>query len=286
MNLVNLDELKRVGIIQQKQKDYFLIRIKSVAGDFSFKELEVISRVSKKYGDGNVHLTTRQGFEIHNVYKDKVMSAKKELEEGGIVLGACGPRGRGIVACPGAKTCKYGIIETKLLAKELDELYFRKEAPGKFKIAVSGCPNNCSKPIENDVGVMGGVLPKWDEKKCIDCSLCINVCPTEAITKKDDKYILEIDKCILCGICINNCPVQAWEVDKTGYTLFLGGTMGKKPRLGTKAKILIESKEELFKFIKRAFEFYKREGRKKERFGHCLDRYGLEKALKEILNEE
>lgn len=285
MNKVNFDDLKKVGIIQQRQKDFFLIRIKSIAGDFSVKDLRVISKIAKKYGDGYIHLTTRQGIEIHNIYKDHLESAKNELEKMGISLGACGPRGRGIVACPGIATCKYAIIETKSLAKELDGLYFRKEAPGKFKIAVTGCPNNCAKPVENDVGVMGGVLPKWDEKKCIDCSLCTRVCPTEAIEKKDNKYILNVEKCILCGICINNCPVQAWEILKKGYTLFLGGTMGKKPRLATKVKILIETKEELFNFIKRAFEFYQREGRKKERFGHTLERYGLEKALKEILNE-
>jgi anaerobic sulfite reductase subunit C len=285
MEFNNLYELKRIGIIQQKQKDYYLIRIKSIAGDLTAKELVTISTVAEKYGNGKIHLTTRQGVEIHNIHKENVNKAKEELEQGGIVLGACGPRGRGIVACPGAETCKYGIICTKGLAKDLDSLYFRKEAPAKFKISVTGCPNNCAKANENDIGIMGGVLPKWDKGKCIDCSLCTKVCPTSAIDKEDSTYILNLEKCILCGICINNCPVQAWEPEKKGYTLFLGGTMGKKPRLGTKAKILIQDETELKKFIYKAFEFYKREGRKKERFGHTLDRYGLEKALKEILDE-
>ncbi len=282
----NIDELKKIGIISQKQKDLYTIRIKAVAGDFTTEELSVIAHAAKKYGDGKVHLTTRQGVEIHNVHVSTIEEAKNALTNGGIVLGACGPRGRGIVACPGAATCKYGIIETKELAKELDSLYFRKEAPAKFKISVSGCPNNCSKPVENDVGVMGGVLPEWQKDACIDCGLCEKVCPTEAIIKTAKGYELILDRCILCGICINNCPVSAWTEKKKGYTLWLGGTMGKKPRLATKAKVLIENKEELLSFIERAYEFFKREGRKKERFGHCLDRYGLEKALKEILNEE
>lgn len=285
MNLLdNIGDLKQIGILQQKQKGLYTIRIKSVAGDFSFAELNTISEVSKNYADGKVHLTTRQGIEIHNISEKNIKYAKEDLEKNGVHLGVCGPRGRGIVACPGATTCKFGLIETKELAKDLDELYFKKEAPGKFKIAVSGCPNNCSKPIENDVGVMGGVLPKWEKDKCIDCGLCEKICPTEAIIKTAKGYELILDKCILCGICISNCPVSAWVAERKGFTLWLGGTMGKKPRLGTKAKILIETKEELLKYIKNAFEFYKKHGRKKERFGHTLDRVGLKDAIKEILN--
>lgn len=287
MDFNDINELRRIGVIPQKQKDYYVIRIKSVAGDMDAEYLRSVAGVSEKYADGKVHLSTRQGMEIHNIHVSKVIEARKELEEAGIELGACGPRVRGIMACPGAKTCRHGIIETKELAKELDKRYFREEAPGKFKIAVSGCPNDCSKPVENDVGIMGGVLPRWNKEKCIECGLCVNVCPTEAITS-DEKgnYVLHVDKCILCGICINNCTGDAWEEEKKGYTLYLGGTMGKKPRLGTRAKVLIQSSEELFRYIDKALEFYRKHGRKKERFGYVMERIGVDKSLKEILNED
>ncbi|HET6363695.1 MAG: sulfurtransferase TusA family protein [Nitrospirota bacterium] len=283
---VNLDELKRVGIIGQKQKDYYLIRLRTVGGDMTVEELSTVARVSKKYGRGQVHLTSRQAVEIHNIHADDLQSAREELEQNGIVLGVCGPRGRGIVACPGNATCTSGIIETKELAADLDAVYFRQQAPHKFKIGVSGCPNNCSKPVENDVGVMGGVLPGWGREACISCKLCISICPARAIEQRENDLVLDSDKCILCGLCIRNCPSSAWTAQKTGYTLYLGGTMGKKPRLGTKAKTLIESKEELLRYIRKAFDFYLAQGRKKERFGHTLDRIGVEKAFVEIFSEE
>ena len=62
--------------------------------------------------------------------------------------------------------------------------------------------------------------------------------------------------------------------------------MGKRPRLGTKAKALIESKEELLRYIKRAFEYYLANGLKKERFGHTLDRIGVKKAVQDIMSGE
>ncbi len=282
----NLDELKKVGIIAQRQKDYFLFRLRTVAGDLTADQLSAAATISKKYADSKVHLSTRQGVEIHNIHVSRLREVSDALEKDGITLGACGPRGRGIVACPGSATCTFGIIETKELAGELDSEYFRKDAPHKFKIGVSGCPNNCSKPVENDVGVMGGVLPGWQKDKCINCQLCVHICPTQAVENREDHYILDQEKCILCGLCIINCPANAWEARKSGYTLFLGGTMGKKPRLATRARILIESKEELLRYIKAAFDFYVNHGRKKERFGHTLDRVGVDKALKQILAEE
>ena len=279
---VDLEELKRVGIIAQNQKDTFLIRLRTIGGDLTADELHIIAGVAQKYGRGEVHLTTRQAVEIPYINVDDLEAARDELEQSGIVLGVCGPRGRGIVACPGSAVCTSAIIETKALAAELDSQYFRQQAPHKFKIGVSGCPNSCSKPIENDVGVMGGVVPVWDEKSCISCRLCVTICPVKAIEKKDLEFVLDTDKCIYCGICIKNCPTSAWTATKTGYTLFLGGTLGKKPRLGTRAKSLIETKAELLKHIESAFKFYLAHGNKNERFGHTLDRIGLEKAFAEI----
>jgi dissimilatory sulfite reductase (desulfoviridin) alpha/beta subunit/TusA-related sulfurtransferase len=283
---VNLDELKRVGIIAQNQKDTFLIRLRTVGGDMNSDELGVITRVAQKYGRGEVHLTTRQGVEIPFVHVDDLEAAREELEENGIVLGVCGPRGRGIVACPGTAVCTSALVETKQLAAELDSAYFRQPAPHKFKIGVSGCPNSCSKPIENDVGVMGGVLPGWEKDACISCRLCVSICPVNAIEEKDSEFVLDEKKCIYCGLCIKNCSTSAWTAKKTGYTLLLGGTLGKKPRLGTRAKELIETKEELLGHVENAFKFYLAHGKKKERFGHTLDRIGIDKAFAEIFREK
>ncbi len=282
---VDIDELKRVGIIAQNQKDIYLIRLRTVGGDLTREELETITRVAGKYGRGEVHLTTRQAVEIPFVHVDDLEAAREELEQGGIVLGVCGPRGRGIVACPGTAVCTSALVETKRLAQDLDSAYFRQPAPHKFKIGVSGCPNSCSKPIENDVGVMGGVLPRWDREACISCRLCLSICPVGAIEEQDSAFVLDQKKCIYCGLCIKNCPASTWTAQKTGYTLFLGGTLGKKPRLATRAKILIETKEELLGHIQRAFDFYVAKGKKKERFGHTLDRIGVDKAFAEIFAE-
>ena len=128
----------------------------------------------------------------------------------------------------------------------------------------------------------GGSAPGWDKETCTACKLCVNICPTNAIEQNGDNFLLDITECLLCGLCIGNCPSSAWTAQKTGYTLYLGGSMGKKPRLGTKAKVLIESKEELVALVRKAFDYYVANGKKKERFGQTIDRIGVDKALAQI----
>ena len=52
--------------------------------------------------------------------------------------------------------------------------------------------------------------------------------------------------------------------------------MGKFPKLGIKAIDFIYSEDELLRIVEQAFKFYKKEGRKGERFRDTLERLGLE----------
>lgn len=281
---------KKVGMIQQRQKEYFAMRLRAIGGDLTIVQLRKIADVADRYGRGGVHLSTRQGVEIHYVHHTNLEKARQELESAGVGMGACGPRVRIVVACPGSATCRWGIIDTKTVARDLDERYFGVETPHKFKMAVTGCPHNCAKATENDIGVMGAILPRWEAATCIDCRLCINTCPTKAITRDQGqasdraRYVLDEDKCINCSICTSSCSANAWTTAVTGYSLFIGGTMGKIPRLATLLKRLIPDKEELYRLIDRSLRYYQQHGRKRERFGHMIDRIGVEKVKEEILH--
>lgn len=280
----DLAALKKVGMIQQKQKEYFALRLHAVGGDFTSEQLLKVAEVAEKYGRGQLHLSTRQGIEIHFVHYSNLEAARLELETVGVAMGACGPRIRIVVACPGEATCRWGIIDTKAIAHDLDKKYFRQDTPHKFKLSVTGCPHNCAKATENDIGVMGGILPAWDNESCSDCGLCVNICPTGAIRKVADAYVLDEAKCLYCSICTSSCPAGSWKAQKRGYILWIGGTMGKIPRLGTRLGGLIETTERLYELIDRTINYYRSYGRKKERFGHTINRLGLEKVNEEILH--
>lgn len=54
-------------------------------------------------------------------------------------------------------------------------------------------------------------ITKYKEKKCINCGLCVNICPININPKymyfnKDKKSKEYKEKCINCGLCSYNCP--------------------------------------------------------------------------------
>ena len=62
----------------------------------------------------------------------------------------------------------------------------------------------------------------WRIEKCIRCSLCSQICPSEAIeviekgTKAEITY--RLDRCIFCVECVDICPTKAIETT-TKYEL-------------------------------------------------------------------
>ena len=47
------------------------------------------------------------------------------------------------------------------------------------------------------------------EEKCLGCTYCMRVCPTEGIRVKNGKAWIQDLKCIDCGECVRNCPHSA-----------------------------------------------------------------------------
>jgi ferredoxin len=45
--------------------------------------------------------------------------------------------------------------------------------------------------------------------ECVSCGACAAVCPVEAISEGDDKYVIDADVCAECGTCEAECPTGA-----------------------------------------------------------------------------
>ncbi|MGB0130860.1 4Fe-4S dicluster domain-containing protein [Chlorobium sp.] len=283
--------LGKVGMMRQTQPEFYVMRLHAVAGDLTARQIRCIARVAARYGRGSVHLSTRQGVEIHYVRQEDLEKARLELLEGGVEMGACGPRVRLIVACPGNETCRQGVIDTKTMTKTLDERYFKTETPSKFKMSVAGCSNNCSKATENDIGIRGAIEPEWVPASCSDCGLCMPLCPVRAISRRESggnpetpfRYEADEASCINCSTCTSLCPSDAWRVGKRGYHVYIGGTMGRVPRFASLLKKFVTDEEDVYRLVEEAIAFYRQHGNKKERFGHMIDRIGLDTVREVIL---
>jgi len=287
MERVDYKELKKGGFMRQVQPDQFSMRLRIVGGQIKSDQLHAVYEISQKYGQGYVHMTSRQGIEIPFIKLDDIDIVKQELEKAGLQPGACGPRVRTITACQGNTICPSGLIDTTSLAQELDEKYFARDLPHKFKIGITGCRNNCLKAEENDLGVKGGLKPYWYGEQCIFCGLCEAVCPTKVITidKNEQKLEYEESGCNYCGRCVKSCPTDAWE-GKSGFLVSFGGLFGNKISVGKQMLPIIFSTEVLHKVIEATLDFFDKHGKQGERFANTLDRVGwglLEKELQEVM---
>lgn len=280
---VDYATLKKGGFMRQKQKNNFSLRLAVVGGTLTSENLAKIAEVAEKYGDGHVHLTSRQGVEIPFIKLDDIDAVKEALAEGGCRPGVCGPRVRTVTACQGNQICPSGNIDSYNIAKKLDERYFGRELPHKFKFGVTGCRNNCLKAEENDVGIKGAMDVKWKKEACIQCGLCVKVCREEAITIEDNEVAVDYDKCNSCGRCVKSCPTDAWDAE-SAYEVSFGGTFGNSIQAGYTPLPLIKSEEQLFRVTDAAIQFFEDHANAGERFKFTLDRVGrdeLEKVLKE-----
>ena len=283
---VDYAALKKGGFMRQKQKNHFSLRLAVVGGNLTVKNLRKIADVAEKYGDGHVHLTSRQSVEIPFIKLDQVDEVKEELAKGECKPGVCGPRVRTITACQGNQICPSGNIDSYDIAQKLDERYFARELPHKFKFGVTGCQNNCLKAEENDVGIKGASRVNWNAEACIMCGVCEKACRTDAITIADGKIELTEEKCNYCGRCAKACPTDAWET-QTGYLVSFGGLFGNRIHKGEELLPVITSEETLFRVTDAAIQFFDDNAKPSERFRYTIERVGIDKfkeAIKEAYN--
>lgn len=62
-------------------------------------------------------------------------------------------------------------------------------------------------PLSQDVSM--------DHDKCVSCTVCVPLCPTQALVKNEDTLSVEFikEKCIACGICLRGCPYGAMKIE-------------------------------------------------------------------------
>lgn len=280
---VDYGTLKKGGFMRQKQKNNFSLRLQVVGGALTAENLKTIAEVAEKYGDGHVHLTSRQGVEIPFIKLDDIDKVKEELAKGDCHPGVCGPRVRTVTACQGSEICPSGNIDSYKIALELDKRYFARELPHKFKFGVTGCQNNCLKAEENDVGIKGAQIVNWKKEDCIMCGVCEKACRESAITIQDGNITLDEQKCSNCGRCVKSCPTDAWK-GTPGFMVSFGGTFGNHISEGKTLLPVITSEEQLYRVTDAAIQFFDDYANPGERFKFTIDRVGVDK-LEKVLKE-
>ena len=281
---MDFNDLKSGGFIKQRQKDLFTVRLRCPGGRISTEKLVEISKLAHKYSKkGVVHLSYRQSLEILYVDYKEFNDLVAELEKIGQKVASCGPRVRVPTACGGCEYNPNGLTDTQKMAEMVDQKFFGTPTPHKFKTSFSGCPIDCSRTKEMDLGFQGVVEPVWAEEECTGCTICAEACKEDTIESDADtgKPIFDPMKCIYCGDCIRACPTEAWKPARYGHTVRIGGKHGRHPMEAVEVCNFLPD-EKVPDAIRLTVEWYNANGKRYERIGNTLKRVGLDKYLKHM----
>lgn len=138
------------GVIIQRDKSY-AIAPHVPCGVIDSDTIRKLADVADKF-NANLKITSAARVAVIGLSEEEVDLAWEMLGmDKGAATGLCI---RSIKACPGTTYCKRGMLDSLSLGLELDKKYHGLEVPGKIKMGVSGCPNQCAETCIKDIGIV------------------------------------------------------------------------------------------------------------------------------------
>jgi len=241
------------GIINEFGGDFCTVRLRIPAGLITVDQMEGIVEIARRYNT-ELHLTTRQTMELVHVSPTSLESLARDLEANGTPIGAEKSEIVNITACPGTDRCRFAMIDSISLARTLDEKFFGKEMPVKFRIAISSCPNSCVSERLNEIGITGVVRPYRVPGTCTGCGTCVKYCRENAIAIKNGQIRMNNDLCVHCGMCIQSCPFHIIKADPAAYHITIGGKRGRHPRVGYHI-VTVKTPETVIKVVEKVVKW-------------------------------
>ncbi len=148
------DDLLEKGAFLQRDKTNYAIAPHIPGGIITdFNLLRKLADVAEKYQVQAAKLTSAQRIALVGVREQDLDNIWADLNMiPGAAIGLCV---RSVKICPGTNFCRIAMQDAVGVGLKLDDKYHGVELPFKFKMGVSGCPNNCSEGAIKDIGLTG-----------------------------------------------------------------------------------------------------------------------------------
>ncbi|MGB6051575.1 MAG: (2Fe-2S)-binding protein, partial [Rhodococcus sp. (in: high G+C Gram-positive bacteria)] len=123
-------------------------------------QLRRIADVADKYGVPLVKVTGGQRIDLLGIKKEDLPKVWGDLDmPSGF---AYGKSMRTVKTCVGSDFCRFGLGDSTALGIAMEERFQGLETPAKLKLAVAGCPRNCSEALCKDLGVVSVGDDRWE----------------------------------------------------------------------------------------------------------------------------
>ncbi|MBJ8337603.1 NAD(P)/FAD-dependent oxidoreductase [Antrihabitans sp. YC3-6] len=123
-------------------------------------QLRRIADVADKYNVPLVKVTGGQRIDLLGIRKEDLPKVWGDLD---MPSGyAYGKSFRTVKTCVGSDFCRFGLGDSTALGIAIEERFQGLETPAKLKLAVAGCPRNCSEALCKDFGVVAVGDGRWE----------------------------------------------------------------------------------------------------------------------------
>lgn len=153
------------GVASSVRKSHNTIGCALISGRINGDRLLKLGRILDLYKAEGITLTTTQNFVILNVHSDATEPMIDTLKAVGFHPYPSVFEAR-TLACTGLNFCKFAVSETKDLAIEVVN-YLNEKFPDfdePVSISINGCPNSCAHPHIVDLGFIGAIVKREDER--------------------------------------------------------------------------------------------------------------------------
>ena len=147
------------GIYPQRQKEFFMQRVKLPAGIISSEQAAKVAQIAERCARGLAHLTTRGSIELHWLNEADLAAVAAQLASVGLInRGACGGAVRGVVC---GSLGAAGAPALEALARRIHR-YFTgnprfEQLPKKFKVGIEA-DTSSGRHLIQDVGLIPAPL--------------------------------------------------------------------------------------------------------------------------------
>ena len=152
----------RRGVYTQRQAGVHMIRTKIPGGLLTAAQMDQLAAVADEFGGGKGHLTTRQNMQYHFIPLAQVPDLLHRLADLRLTTReACYNTVRNVTACPLSGLLEDEVFDVHPYAQKVAFAFLHKELtdslPRKFKIAFSGCKDDCMLGAIHDIGLRAAI---------------------------------------------------------------------------------------------------------------------------------
>jgi nitrite reductase (NADH) large subunit len=146
-------------------------------------ELRAIADAADKYKVPTVKVTGGQRIDLLGVKGEDLPAIWSDLNAAGMVSGHAYSKGlRTVKTCVGTDHCRFGTQDSTGLGIKLEKILWGSWTPHKLKLAVSGCPRNCSEATCKDIGVI-----------CVDSGYQISIGGAAGMDLRETQLLVQVE---------------------------------------------------------------------------------------------